>query len=198
MDSELIGETEYFDESESLSPLTDFFCSLPEKVQAEIVKHYKAFFEQTEEQTEYGVTVMLASYNERADMMYELRNMPDEQRLKMIYEIEQEAVMTFPPSDDAEEVSFFAAVADMRTLVTDREYYAVLKACKARPRSTKNDKNRDIFERLVYTHGIMPDAVDELKMKLGFSSYDWYVWSLLLIAKHNDAFKEYFDDDLFS
>ena len=32
-------------------------------------------------------------------------------------------------------------------------------------------------------------------MKLKFSSYDWYVWSLFLIAKHNDAVKEYFDDE---
>ena len=198
MDSELMEEAEYFDEPESVTPLTDHFDSLPEKVQSEIIKHYRAFFEQTEEQIENGVTVMLASYTERADMMNKLWNMSDEQRLKMIYEMEQEAVMTYPPSDDAEEISYFAAVADMRTLVTDHEYYAALKACKARPRSSKNDKNRDIFERLVYTYGIMPEAVDELKMKLGFSSYDWYVWSLLLIAKHNDIAKEYLDDDLFS
>ncbi|MCR5021804.1 hypothetical protein [Ruminococcus sp.] len=197
MDSELIEEADYFDETESISPLTDYFDSLPEKVQSEIIKHYNAFFEQTEEQIENGVTVMLASYTERVDMMYKFRNMPDDESLKMVYEMEQEAVMTYPCMDDAEEKSYFSAVSDMRTLVTDDEYHTVLKAYNGTSAITKHGQNSDKFEKLIYRHGIMPDAVDELKMKLGFSSYDWYVWSLFLIAKHNEITKEEFDDDVF-
>ena len=118
--------------------------------------------------------------------MNRFRNMTDDERSEMVYEFEQNSIMTFPNPNDAEEVSYFSAVSDMRTLVTDDEYHDALKAYREKPRSSEKNKNRYLFEQLICKHGIMPESLDELKMKLTFTGYEWYVWSLFLIYSHND------------
>lgn len=70
-------------------------------------------------------------------------------------------------------------------MVTDNEYYDALNSAEESPHYYKSDRNRLLFSRLIYRHGIFPEAIDELKFKLSFTNYEWYLWSLLLISMHN-------------
>lgn len=175
-----------YDEAVCYSSLIEFFETLSYDVQVQILRHYRAFFEQTDEQLENGVTMMLSSFHDRVSLMNDLRGMSEAERSDMVYKFEQNALMTYPHPDNAEEITYFAAVADMRSLVTDREYFSVLESAKNNPKPPKGDKNRYLFEQLICRHGIMPDVIDELKLKLSFTGYEWYVWSLILIFFHNN------------
>ena len=179
-------ESFYYEDAVCHTDLLEYFEGLSPRVQEQILTHCKAFFEQTEKQLEYGVTVILSTYDKRARLMSAFREMTDDERSQLVYDYEQNALMTFPRPDDNEEVSYFGAVADMRTLVTCDEYYEALGADKGASRTSQKDKNRYLFEQLICRHGIMPEALDELKMKLTFTKYEWYVWSLILIFFHND------------
>lgn len=183
-----LSECPYYEEDDDIGnqeDLLDFFDTLGSDLQAQILRHYRAFFEQTEEQVECDVTVMLSSYHDRERLMNAFMYMSEEERSTIIYEYEQNSIMTYPRPDDTEEVIYFSAVADMRSLVFDEEYYDALESMKKKTKPNKSNKNRFLLEQLIHRHGIMRGSLDELKMKLNFSGYDWYVWSLLLIRFHN-------------
>ena len=113
--------------------------------------------------------------------------MTDDERCKFVYMPEQDSIMTYPEPDDEEETSYFAAVADMRTIVTEKGYFKALGETGDTKHISRESKKRELFECLVRKYEVWDNAVDELKFKLGFSSYERYVWSLLLIARHNDT-----------
>ena len=94
------GESFYHEDAVRSTELTEFFDSLSTELQAQILTHYKAFFEQTEKQLEYGVTVLLSTYDERVRLMRDIREMTDDERSQLVYDHEQNSLMTYPRPDD--------------------------------------------------------------------------------------------------
>ncbi len=54
--------------------------------------------------------------------MREFRSLNDDERSRLVYMLEQNSVMTYPAPCDEDEKHYFAAVADMRTIVTDKSF----------------------------------------------------------------------------
>lgn len=91
-----------------------------------------------------------------------------DERCKFVYMLEQNSVMTYPEPDDEEETSYFAAVADMRTIVTEKGYFKALGETVDTKHISRESKKRELFECLVEKYEVWDNAVDELKFKLGF------------------------------
>ncbi len=163
--------------------LLEYFSGLPMDMQEKVLSHYRAFFEQTEQQLEDHVTVMIATYSRRVQKMQELMRLSDTQREDTVFALEENAVTSYPMDADWEEICFFDTVTDMRALVTGKDSAPGSR----KGRRSRGDTNIHRFERLIHSLGIMSEGLEELKMKAGFSGYEWYCWMLLLINAHNET-----------
>lgn len=170
-----------------------YILKLPVKLQYFIYENFAAYFEET--MFHVGICSDISfTYNQRLKWLKRFRQMNSDQQQKFVSKLEQSAVISYPEGS-IEEI-YFDCITTMRKIITSNIPFTDHDKLRKNeiPRSKKAQSwFRDELERVTCDFGTYVSSVEELKLKLSFTRYEWYFWMLLLINIYNDTFPEIYD-----
>lgn len=170
-----------------------YILKLPIALQNFILRNFDAYFEDTLWKSTYYYNI-IDTYNMRCEWMKRFRQMSTDDQHKFVRELEQNVIIRCPQGSYEEAV--FDCITDMRKIIRSNipftDFDELIKIEIPRSKKAQN-KFKEELDIMCYNVGTQSSSVEELKMKLSFTRYEWYVWMLLLINFYNGTFPERFN-----
>lgn len=160
----------------------EYLLSLPAKLQGFIIDHFAAFFDNCVPTTWVSYSF---DFEMRKNYMELFRGLSEQDKKQIVSKLEKCTLLGYPKTDD--EWWFYKQITAYRNVI-----YTNLQKLKQDDcfLSEQNKGNYIKAYESVISLAIASDkeVVEEVKYKLTFTRYEWYIWMLFLISefKGND------------